>query len=131
MFESVFAKIAETFSDHRGQKSSWGRWAGSVIIATILFVWAFLCIKQAFSEEKNVAPFIDMGPYNSLIILGIFITLAYKSIQENRQPEVIIPPVQIDKAKRNENVVAQLQAYGMSAECVDEVLETINSFDKT
>jgi hypothetical protein len=123
MFESVFAKIAETFSDHRGQKSSWGRWAGSVIIATILFVWAFLCIKQL--------EWIDMGPYNSLAILGIFITLAYKSIQENKQSEIVVPPVQTDKTKRNEAVIAQLQTYGMGDEFIDEVVETINSFDKT
>ena len=109
MFESVFSIISETFADHRSQKSSWGRWAGSVIIATILFVWAFLCIKQL--------EWIDMGPYNSLAILGIFTVLAYKSIKEGGETQSAPDTT----TKEKEEIVTDLTAYGVDQVLIEKI----------
>lgn len=74
MLENSLAKIAETFADHRNQKSSWGRWAGSVIITVFLFNWTYVCTKTGV--------WVPIDMFSALIIISIYGFLAIKSVME-------------------------------------------------
>jgi len=74
MFETVFGKIVEALADHRNSKSSWGRWAGSVILAIILITWSVTVIKTGL--------WIPLDGNTALFLGAIFAFNAIKSVFE-------------------------------------------------
>lgn len=74
MFSDVFGKITEALADHRNRKSSWGRWAGSLILAIILITWSVAVIKTG--------NWIPLDGSTCLFMGAIFAFNAIKSVFE-------------------------------------------------
>lgn len=97
--QEILSNFLSIFSDHRNKKSSWGRWAGSIIIATILFNWTYINIKSG--------QWVAFDLYTAAILIGIYITLSVKSVFEtsniainNKEPEIVNQQDKLNQIKQ-------------------------------
>lgn len=67
----AFQKIAQAVAEWTGQTTNWSRWVGLLMIATILGVWARLCLTKA--------EWIDIGLTMALLMFAVFVLLARKA----------------------------------------------------
>jgi hypothetical protein len=107
--QEILSSFLSVFTDHRNKKSSWGRWAGSIIIATILFNWTFVSIKKG--------DWVPFDLYSAAILIGIYITLSIKSVFET------------SKTINNNEAVNKINSTDLNQNKIDQIKAIINYED--
>lgn len=91
MFEQAFDRLIQALTNPRNRKSSWGRWAGSLIIFIILATWSVSIIKTGAWIPLDVSTCLFMTAIFAFNAVKAAFEVTHPTEEKGKDAEIIPP----------------------------------------